>query len=256
MEKSVPLTDSHAFAELHSLIEPALEGLLTGPDESDAVHYAMFSGGKRIRPVMTLLAAEACGGRIPEALPAACAIEFLHCASLIWDDLPSMDNASERRGRPPVHVVFGEGVATLAALSLLNRAYAIFGREKRLIEEAEFCIAQTIAGQAADLRGGQAGDHRKTTGLMRLTLTAGAIACRAPHPAVNALAHCGDWIGEAYQMLDDFEDGDAASPNGARERLLRAQALLSEQFGSRAGALVEVVRHIASRRAGPHPVAA
>ena len=243
------------ITELRSSIEASLEALLRDAEVSPAVRYATFSGGKRIRPLLTLLAVEACGGDVRAALDAASAVECLHCASLIWDDMPCMDNAAERRGVPSLHVAFGEGVATLAALSLMNMAYAIFGRYRGLAAEAGACVAQMIDGQAADLRGGER-DHRKTIGLMRLTLTAGAIACGASATEVRALSRCGECLGEAYQILDDFEDGDAASQRGAQELLLEAQTVLQREFGPRAVVLATAIDEIAARAAQQRPVAA
>lgn len=180
---------------------------------NDALHYAVFPGGKRMRPILTLLAARVAGATIDEALPAACAIEFLHTSSLIFDDLPAMDDAALRRGSASLHLVFGEDVALLAALALLNQAYAFFGSNPCLIAEAVACIGSNgmIGGQALDL-----GTHarpvsftarnRKTSSLMRLTMVAGAMASHAPADAVHALGRAGELLGEAYQVGDDLLD--------------------------------------------------
>jgi geranylgeranyl diphosphate synthase type II len=243
-------------AELRAMIEESLESLLCEGEVSPAVRYAMFSGGKRIRPLLTLLAAEACGGDVGRALDAASAVECLHCASLIWDDMPCMDNATERRGVASLHVVFGEGVAVLAALSLMNTAYSILGRYAGLAEEAGVCVAQMIDGQAADIRGSAGRDHRKTIGLMRLTMTAGAIAGGATPTEIRALSRCGECIGEAYQILDDFDDGDAASQSGAEELLAEARAILRRDFGSRAAALLAAIDGVSARMTSKRPAAA
>ena len=87
-----------------------------------AMRYSLFAGGKRIRPILTLAAAEACGGSSSEAMPLACAVECIHTYSLIHDDLPSMDNDDYRRGQPTSHKVFGEGTAILAGDALLTQA--------------------------------------------------------------------------------------------------------------------------------------
>src|ERR1044072_581764 len=86
---------------------------------NEALHYAVFPGGKRMRPMLTIIGARAAGSSARRALPAACAIEFLHTSSLILDDLPAMDDATLRRGRSALHIAFGEGIALLAALALL-----------------------------------------------------------------------------------------------------------------------------------------
>ena len=184
-----------------------------------AVEYAVFPGGKRLRPALTLLGAEVAGCAIDQALPAACAVEYLHTSSLIFDDLPAMDDADMRRGRLSLHLCFGEDVALLAALTLLNRAYAIFGTRPLLIAEAAACIGEAgmIGGQSIDLQAHSSPEFRssgahfasrnqKTTALMRLTLVAGVLASGAPPYAVEALAHCGRLLGEAYQIYDDLLD--------------------------------------------------
>lgn len=211
-----------SVVDYRGLIECGLEDLLPRSDVrsaqrlNNAIRYAVFPGGKRMRPMLALMGARIVHGDIDGAVPAACATEFLHAASLIFDDLPAMDDADVRRGRPALHLAFGEDIALLTALSLLNQAYAIFGRTPALIREATECIGTDgmIGGQAVDLDIRTAGGspekfdsrNRKTTALMRLTLTAGAIACGASGKEVRALAHCGECLGEAYQIYDDLLD--------------------------------------------------
>jgi geranylgeranyl diphosphate synthase type II len=185
---------------------------------NEAIEYATIPGGKRLRPVLTLLGTALVGGQMERALPAACAVEFLHTSSLILDDLPAMDDADLRRNRPSLHLVYGEAVATLAALALLNRAYGLFAESgsARLIYEATRAIGEDgmIGGQAADLRlsvdGGSvetlASRSLKTTALMRLTLIAGAIACGAGESDRAALEEFGECLGAAYQIRDDILD--------------------------------------------------
>ena len=103
----------------HKEVDRALDRFL--PSESTppvtihkAMRYSLFAGGKRLRPILCLAAAEACGGKISSALPLACAVECIHTYSLVHDDLPSMDNDDLRRGRPTCHKVFGDGIAILA----------------------------------------------------------------------------------------------------------------------------------------------
>src|SRR2546430_8872700 len=95
-----------------------------------AMRYSLFAGGKRLRPILCLAAAEACGGKIDNALPLACAMECIHTYSLVHDDLPSMDNDDFRRGRPTCHKVFGDGTAVLAGDALLTIAFEIVSRAK------------------------------------------------------------------------------------------------------------------------------
>ena len=195
----------------------------------DAVRYAVFPGGRRWRPSLTLLGAFASGVPVDTAFPAACGVEYLHSASLILDDLPCMDDGRERRGRPTLHRVFGEGIATLAALALLNRGYELFlpaapgpaGDGARLMREAMHAIGAEgmVGGQAADL-GGAVSDlaHRqpKTTSLVRLAAVAGALAGGAADEDVAALARFGECLGHAYQIHDDLADGWTA-PGAARK---------------------------------------
>src|SRR6266403_3028034 len=128
-----------------------------------AMRYSLFAGGKRLRPILCLAAAEACGGKIKNALPLACALECIHTYSLVHDDLPSMDNDDFRRGRPTCHKVFGDGIAVLAGDALLTIAFEIASRAKPTsrydmsILLRELAIAagseKLIAGEVADLEG-------------------------------------------------------------------------------------------------------
>src|SRR6266702_6060092 len=147
-------------------IERALERYL--PDENTkpptihkAIRYSLFAGGKRLRPILCLAAAEACGGKIDRALPLACALECIHTYSLVHDDLPSMDNDDFRRGRSTCHKVFGDGIAVLAGDALLTIAFEIVSRVKfsphysmsEILREISTAAGsrKLIAGQVADL---------------------------------------------------------------------------------------------------------
>src|SRR5437879_4121332 len=126
-----------------------------------AMRYSLFAGGKLLRPILCLAAAEACGGKIKNALPLACALECIHTYSLVHDDLPSMDNDDFRRGRPTCHKVFGDGIAVLAGDGLLTIAFEIVSRAKTprhydmsiLLREIAMAAGsqKLIAGQVADL---------------------------------------------------------------------------------------------------------
>ncbi|MDY7038641.1 MAG: polyprenyl synthetase family protein [Thermodesulfobacteriota bacterium] len=200
---------------------------------NEAINYAVFPSGKRMRPFFTLLAAKTVGGNPEEAIPMACAIEYFHTCSLIFDDLPAMDNALERRGRQPIHRVFGEDVAILAALAFLNQGYAIAAqisfiknhrmKMRRLMREITICIGPNgmIGGQFLDLWLKKDNDEKlrsesyfKTTSLMRLMLVVGAMIGGGNDNQINALAGIGEKLGTAYQMLDDIVDviEDCGSP--------------------------------------------
>src|SRR5438309_6649939 len=128
-----------------------------------AMRYSLFAGGKRLRPILTLAAAEACGGKIEAALPLACAMECIHTYSLVHDDLPSMDNDDFRRGRLTCHKVFGDGIAVLAGDALLTVSFEIVSRARPaprydisvLLREIAVAAGslRLIAGQVADLEG-------------------------------------------------------------------------------------------------------
>src|SRR3954447_10960515 len=126
-----------------------------------AMRYSLFAGGKRLRPILCLAAAEACGGRVENALPFACAIECIHTYSLVHDDLPSMDNDDFRRGRATCHKVFGDGIAVLAGDALLTLAFEIATHTevtrryplRQIVSEIAIAAGsrKLIAGQVADL---------------------------------------------------------------------------------------------------------
>jgi geranylgeranyl diphosphate synthase type II len=210
---------------LHAAIEASLRTHLplsdfSGADRlNQAIHYAIFPGGKRLRPVLTILSANLISESQAGVMATASAVEFVHASSLIIDDLPSMDNASIRRGKTALHLEHGEDIALLAAFALLNAAYGLFAKVPGLVEEAVECIGVTgmIGGQTIDLScrsvplNGLVLRNRKSSALMRLTMTAGALSCGASLGEVLALAQAGELIGEAYQVYDDYVDAHAQS---------------------------------------------
>ncbi len=205
---------------------------------NEAVEYALFSGGKRLRPVLTLLGAELFGAKAEMVLPAAVAGEFIHTSSLIFDDLPCMDNASERRGKTSLHEKFGEGLAVLVAIGFLNASYAlVFVNHANLPERAMQAHAELVecigasgmlGGQSVDLalaKGAgnsantefEAVRNLKTSALMRLSLRVGAILAGASHLDLVTLSRFAELLGDAYQLSDDLidldEDGEIFSEN-------------------------------------------
>ena len=192
---------------------------------NEALEYAVFPGGKRLRPALALLASGLAGASCEQGLAVACAAEFLHSSSLILDDLPSMDDADLRRKRPALHLVYGEGLALLASVALLNQSYALLAEAAHtggphacaaLIREAALCVGSDgmVGGQAVDLttRVGEtdadtlASRELKTVALMRLLMTAGALARGACAGDTRALAEFGECFGRAYQLCDDVLD--------------------------------------------------
>ena len=223
---------------------------------NDALLYSLFPGGKRLRPVLTLLACALAGVPRDESLTLACAVEFLHSSSLIIDDLPGMDDAGLRRNRRTLHLVYGEGTAMLAALALLNKSYALFasaarpreraGTVERLVSEAARAVGAEgmIGGQALDLelRAGCAdadalvGRDLKTVALMRLMMTAGATACGACEADRRALEEFGECFGRAYQVCDDLLDearGGYASGKTAGQDARHGRATNVSALGAR-----------------------
>ncbi len=243
-----------AIQELQQVIESALLAHLPqsrhpgAKSLDDAIHYAMFPGGKRLRPILALMGAKIFSDDPRPALGAACAVEYIHCSSLIFDDLPCMDDAAIRRGIPCVHKVYGEEVAWLAGIALLNQSYALFGKVPALIAEATHCIGTEgmIGGQALDLAPHDGNEHallersqnlvernKKTSAMMRLSLTAGALALNIPPAEVEPLGVAGQALGEAYQIADDLLDVHATSkPAGQDQRHHRPTSGL---FDERAG---------------------
>ncbi len=190
-----------------------------------AMRYSLFAGGKRMRPVLCLAAAEACGGEISAALPSACAIELVHTYSLIHDDLPCMDDDDLRRGKPTSHKKFGEGVAVLAGDALLTAAFGILAETKPtsrypaasfVKELAEAAGSRfLIAGQVADLEAEGKKITRqqlrfihagKTSAMISVSLRLGAMSANARPAEVLALGEFGSSLGLAFQVIDDILD--------------------------------------------------
>jgi geranylgeranyl diphosphate synthase type II len=195
------------------------------------MRYSLLAGGKRLRPILALAAAEACGAKHPTCvLPAACAVELIHTYSLIHDDLPCMDDDDLRRGRPTSHKVFGEGVAVLAGDALLTRAFGLIAGIKpskryplsRLLEETADAAGslQLIAGQVADLEAEGKKltisevrfiHERKTAAMIVLPLRLGAMVANATPAQLKALTGFGQALGLAFQIQDDILDVTATS---------------------------------------------
>ncbi len=190
----------------------------------EAMAYSLLAPGKRLRPMLVLLAAEACGGRLEEALPAACAVEMVHAFSLVHDDLPAMDDDDLRRGRPTCHKKYGEAVAILAGDALLARAFEVLAKQVRPPEvAAECCAALAEAAGPAQLAGGQTDDilpcaeaadektlqaihERKTGAMIRVSLRLGGVIAGAGAEQLGALDQFGRCLGLAFQITDDLLD--------------------------------------------------
>jgi geranylgeranyl diphosphate synthase type II len=212
------------------IVEEALQRYLPGEDNIPAdiykaVRYSVFSGGKRIRPILCLAAVEAVGGDMAPAMPVACALELIHTYSLIHDDLPAMDNDDFRRGKPTCHKVFGEDIAILAGDALLTEAFVLLSRAEkvRLPAERRLAVIQEIAqaagisgmvgGQTLDVVSGESVPdentlneiHRRKTGaLIVAAVKTGAIVSNAREDKIQALAKYGINVGLAFQIADDI----------------------------------------------------
>jgi geranylgeranyl diphosphate synthase type II len=218
------------LAARQKLIDRALDRYLPKANTKPAtlhraMRYSLFAGGKRLRPILCLAAAEACRGSIDEALPLACALECIHTYSLVHDDLPSMDNDDFRRGRPTCHKVFGEGIAVLAGDALLTIAFEIVSKAKPAprydisILLREIAVAagsqKLIAGQVADLEAEGKNVKRdqlqfihenKTAAILKSSVRLGAMSANADARKLSAITQFGQRLGLAFQIIDDILD--------------------------------------------------
>jgi geranylgeranyl diphosphate synthase type II len=213
------------FREYQAQVDAELARLLppSGEPVQRSMAYTVLAPSKRVRPVLTLLAAELCGGTAERSVPAAAVMELVHASSLILDDLPSMDDAPLRRGRRTNHLEFGEAIAILAAFGLLNMAYGTIARryDPPLASRLSSLLAEAVGVEG--LIGGQAADllateqqigfemleriHRGKTGaLFSAAATAGALVAGAPADKVASLAAYAKNLGLAFQIIDDLLD--------------------------------------------------
>jgi geranylgeranyl diphosphate synthase type II len=245
--------------ERRAEIEAALDRALPQPPRCpplvcEAMRYSLQAGGKRVRPILTLAAAEAVTGRPGAvaspgaardlAMPAACALEFIHTYSLVHDDLPAMDNDTLRRGRPTLHVVYGDGIAILAGDGLLTGAFALLSEDDgsgpdptlaarrlrviRRIADAAGVVGM-VGGQAIDLEcagttripgrarpaldgpGLEDMHARKTGALIRAAACAGAIMAGGGEAEIAAVDSFAADLGLVFQIVDDILDVEGAS---------------------------------------------
>ena len=178
------------------------------------VRYALAGGGKRIRPVLCLATTEAAGGDPGRALPAAAALELVHSFSLVHDDLPALDDDEQRRGRPTVHLRFGEAQAILAGDALLNEAFSlVLGYEQPHIgRELALATSGMIGGQFLDINGGRENqlelNRLKTARLFEASIGCGLWVAQVPVARQQDWRGFGAEFGILYQVVDDLLDGD------------------------------------------------
>src|SRR5207302_9135109 len=212
------------------MIDRALDRFLPKENASPltihkAMRYSLFAGGKRLRPILCLAAAEGCKGKVIKALPLACAMECIHTDSLVHDDLPSMDNDDFRRGRLTCHKVFGDGIAVLAGDALITLAFEIVSRAKptsrydmsNLLRELAVAAGsqRLIAGQVADLEGeGKQIDmaglryihENKTAAILTTSIRLRAMSANANPKQLGAITKFGPAVGLAFPVIDDIPD--------------------------------------------------
>jgi geranylgeranyl diphosphate synthase, type II len=231
-----PQAGSDSLSNKQSLIESALmasaEFPLNCPRKlQEAIRYSLLTPGKRLRPMLVMLSAEACGGSAEAAVPAACAVEMIHTYSLIHDDLPALDNDDYRRGKPTCHKVFGEAMAILAGDALFTLAIQTLSvieklapeRRVRLIRELSFAsgtVDGMIGGQVTDIEGERQPPtaelldrihHAKTGALLRASVRMGGICAGASEAQLEALSRYGEHAGLAFQIVDDVLDVEESS---------------------------------------------
>jgi geranylgeranyl diphosphate synthase type II len=287
MQCSDPVLDSTGLStpaqgidDLREALEVHLmAGLPVPRHANDAVPVAMreaaLSPGKRVRPLLLLATGRALGANVRELLDAACAIELVHAASLVLDDLPCMDDARQRRGRPALHVQFGEDVAALVVVALVSRAYGLLVRSDRSGSVAGARMVAVLSeavghnglvdGQMRDLRSHLATvtaddaarvNRLKTGSLFRAAFEMACIASGASGAVNKRLGRCASDIGEAFQLLDDLKDigelpcvgKDTNQDQGKRTwlRLIgtdRAKQQLFQQMGRIRAGLTAVFPH-------------
>ncbi len=191
----------------------------------EAIHYAVFTGGKRFRPILALAACEACGSDWQEALLPAAAIECIHSYSLVHDDLPALDNDDMRRGKPTCHKRFSEAIAILAGDSLLTFAFEVLSRIKPAQKASKLIAELSTASGTYGMIGGQVADLtvissnldlptldyisvHKTGKLIKASAVMGALAAEASEENLERMLKYGELIGLAFQSVDDLLDGD------------------------------------------------
>ena len=222
------------LSDRKQLVETALEDYLppaSGPGRRvvEAMRYSLMAGGKRLRPILCLAAAEAVGGRLEAALPVACGLEMIHTYSLIHDDLPAMDNDDLRRGRPTCHKQFDEATALLAGDALLTCAFEILSHH--YLAQPGFALVRELADAAGSRRliGGQMMDllaekkadatvselefiHlNKTAAMIEASLVMGGLTAGADETTLGDLRRFGRELGLTFQIVDDILDATADS---------------------------------------------
>ncbi|MDQ6802705.1 MAG: polyprenyl synthetase family protein [Acidobacteriota bacterium] len=277
------------LAQRRAQIDRALDENLPPPDTPpsiihQAMRYAVLGGGKRIRPILAIAAAEACGVAIEPLLVPCSALELIHTYSLVHDDLPALDNDDLRRGRKTTHVVYGEAIGILTGDALLTEAFSWLARagdiEAIRVVSTAIDSKGMIGGQVADLEGGSNLEQlefihkNKTAKLITASATLGGVLAKASEKQLAALQRYGEAAGLAFQIVDDLLDQEQTSaelgktagkdaaqgkltypalmgPAEARKRvegLLKTAVENADMIGSPVNFLAPIARYICERR--------
>lgn len=265
------------FKKRKALIDKKLNVLLPKENAAPkklhkAMRYGVFSGGKRIRPILAIESCLCCGGGISDVIRAACAIELAHAFSLIHDDLPGMDDDDYRRGKLTCHRKYGEAAAILAGDALLSLAFEILAdgqrpaMAQRLIKEFAAslgslgiaggqCVDIEYEGRKKDLKVLNYINSHKTGALIKAAVKMGALASCASAKKIKKMEEFGTAIGEAFQLVDDvLDNGDSLRALGKTAAIKKAKTLTEKakgslgDFGAPACALRGIADYLIERR--------
>jgi geranylgeranyl diphosphate synthase type II len=273
------------LSDKRQLVDRVLDANLPPADTPPAViheamRYAVLGGGKRIRPIMAIAAAEACGAGVEDLLVPIAALELIHTYSLVHDDLPALDNDDLRRGRKTTHVVFGEAMGILTGDALLTEAFAWLARpvagveavhQLRAVREVAVAVDSKgmIGGQVADIIATGANEatagqldfiHRNKTGkLLTASAVLGGLLANAPEDRIDALRRYGNAVGLAFQIVDDLLDqeedaatlGKTAGKDLAQGKLTYPALFGTGEARARVESLLAEALHNADIIAGP-----
>ncbi|OVE73811.1 hypothetical protein BVX94_02795 [bacterium B17] len=238
-----------------------------------AMRYSVFSGGKRLRPILCLAAAEACGAGPKTAIEPAVAVELLHTYTLIHDDLPSMDNDDTRRGKPTSHIVFGEANAILAGDALQTLAFQVLAQAPESASPAALVAELSSAAGSLGVVGGQVVDietknstlnletlnfihQHKTADLFKASIRMGCIAAGADEQILKVMTSFADNLGLAFQIKDDILDAEDQDKPADDSQDLSCLAVWNKKTAeSKANTLVDLginmIRGLPSERTEP-----
>jgi geranylgeranyl diphosphate synthase type II len=244
---------------IDAVLAEILDGIREGCPEvlREAMRHAVLGGGKRLRPILCIAAARACGGDEEKALRPGCALELIHAYSLVHDDLPAMDDDDMRRGQPACHKAFGEATAILAGDALLTHAFYVLAKSV----PAAVAIVSELAGPAG-MVGGQVDDvrgrseeeiesihSRKTAALFIAAVGLGGLVAGASEQQLQALSAYGRALGLAFQATDDLmdQDGDQHANPAVVGKLVQEAADAIEPLGERSDALLAILDFVKNR---------